>query len=59
MISRRGLLSLLTQGIKGDKEIRMHQISAVRFKRAGLALNGYIEITFFPEWIKTLATRSI
>ncbi len=45
IISRRGLLGLLTQGLKGDKEIRLDQISSVQFKDAGFT-NGYLQVGF-------------
>ncbi len=46
IISRKGVLSFMTQGLKGDKEIRMRDISSVQFKKAGYMVNGYIEIAF-------------
>lgn len=45
-ISRKGVLALMTQGIKGDKEIHVAQVSAVQYKDAGLAFNGYIQFSF-------------
>lgn len=45
VISRRGFVSLISHGLKGDKEIRISQISSIQFKRAGL-VNGYIQIAF-------------
>ena len=45
IISRKGVLGFLTQGLKGDKEISIDQISSVQFKEAGFA-NGYLQIGF-------------
>ena len=44
-IRRKGLLDLATHGFKGDKEILLSRISAIQFKDAGLAVNGYIQFT--------------
>ena len=44
-IKRKGLRSLMTQGLKGDKEIIIKQISSIQFKNAGLT-NGYIQFAF-------------
>lgn len=43
-ISRKGLLGLMTQGLKGEKRIPFLSISAVQFKKAGL-MNGYIQFS--------------
>ena len=45
-IVRKGAMSFLTQGIKGNKKIAIRQISAVQFKPAGLMFNGYIQFSF-------------
>jgi len=45
-ISRKGALAFMTQGLKGDKEIHVGQVSAVQFKKAGMATNGYIQFSF-------------
>src|SRR6266545_6984868 len=45
-IKRKGILSFLTQGLKGDKEILISQITSIQFKRAGLFVNGYIQFAF-------------
>lgn len=47
IISRKGAMGFLTQGLKGDKEIRIKDISSIQFKKAGLAVNGFIQFTFF------------
>lgn len=44
-IRRKGVLAVLTQGLKGDKEILISQISSIQFKKAGV-LNGYIQFAF-------------
>lgn len=45
VISRKGALSFLTQGFKGDKAIPFSSITAVQFKDAGAFANGYIQFT--------------
>ncbi|MFC1871377.1 SHOCT domain-containing protein [Chloroflexota bacterium] len=45
-ISRKGAMSFLTQGLKGDKEILISQISSIQFKKAGMITNGYIQFAF-------------
>ncbi len=45
VISRRGVLGLVNHGLKGDKEIRISQISSIQFKKAGM-VNGYIQFAF-------------
>ena len=44
-ISRKGMMGFMSQGLKGDKEILISQISAIQFKKAGLFTNGYIQFT--------------
>ena len=44
-IARKGLMSLATQGIKGDKEILIKQIAAIKFKEAKHT-TGYIGFDF-------------
>jgi Short C-terminal domain len=36
----------MLHGHKGEKEIDLHQISAVQFKKNGLATAGYIQFSF-------------
>src|SRR6202012_3208055 len=45
-ITRKGVLGFLTQGLTGEKSIRVDSISAIQFKRAGLLTNGYIQFDF-------------
>lgn len=45
-IKRKGVLGFLTQGLKGDKEILISQISSIQFKNAGPFVNGYIQFAF-------------
>lgn len=45
-IRRKGVLGFLTQGLKGDKEILIGQISSVQYKGAGMLVNGYIQFAF-------------
>jgi hypothetical protein len=42
-IKRRGVLAFMTQGLKGDKEILISQISSIQFKKANVFTNGYIQ----------------
>jgi len=45
-IKRKGLGSFILQGLKGDKEILISQISAIQLKKAGMLTNGYIQFSF-------------
>ena len=45
-ISRKRFLAFMSQGMKGDKEILISQISSVQFKKAGVLTNGYIQVSF-------------
>jgi len=44
-IKRKGVLAFMTQGLKGDKEIRLSQITAIQFKQAGMVTNGYVQFS--------------
>ena len=44
-IKRKGGMALLTQGLKGDKEIYIDQISSIQLKGSG-ATSGYIQFSF-------------
>ena len=44
-IKRKGVLALFTQGLKGEKDILIKQISSIQLKKAGLT-NGYIQFAF-------------
>src|SRR6056297_1311375 len=46
VIKRKGSLSFLTQGLKGNKEIQIKQISSIQLKSAGALTNGYIQFSF-------------
>ena len=46
-IVRKGVLSFLTQGLKGDKEIAISSITSIQWRKAGLLTNGYIQFGFF------------
>jgi hypothetical protein len=46
-IVRKGVLSFLTQGLKGDKEIAISAITSIQWRKAGLLTNGYIQFGFF------------
>jgi hypothetical protein len=45
-LKREGVLSFMTHGFKGDKEILIERISAIQFKNAGPVLSGYIQFSF-------------
>ena len=45
-IMRKGAMGFLTQGLKGDKEILISQISSVQYRPAGDLANGYIQFAF-------------
>lgn len=45
-IKRKGGMAFLLHGVKGDKEIFLNQISSIQLKKAGFALNGYIQFAF-------------
>jgi len=45
-IKRKGGMAFLLHGLKGDKEIFLNQISSIQLKKAGIALNGYIQFAF-------------
>ncbi len=45
-IKRKGVSSLILQGMKGDKDIFLSQISSIQLKKAGLMTNGYIQFAF-------------
>jgi hypothetical protein len=45
-IKRKGVLAFMTQGLKGDKEILVSQVSSIQLKKAGLLTNGYIQLAF-------------
>ena len=45
-IKRKGGMAFLLHGLKGDKEIFLNQISSIQLKKAGFALNGYIQFAF-------------
>jgi hypothetical protein len=46
IIKRKGLLSFLNHGFKGDKTILIKSVTSVQFKRAGYVFNGYIQFAF-------------
>lgn len=45
VITRKGAMAVLTQGLKGSKEIPIEHITSIQLKRAGL-IAGYIQFTF-------------
>ena len=45
-IARKGVLGFMTQGFKGEKDIRLETITSIQYKRANLLVNGYIQFAF-------------
>ena len=45
-IRRKGLIALMTQGRKGEKEIVIAQITSIKFERADNFMNGFIQFTY-------------
>lgn len=45
-ITRKGFLSFAQQGLRGDKDILIKEISSIQFKKVGWTVNGYIQFTF-------------
>ncbi|MGV8805100.1 MAG: DUF4429 domain-containing protein [Polaromonas sp.] len=45
-IRRKGLIALMTQGLKGEKEIVIAQITSIQFEKADNFMNGYIQFTY-------------
>lgn len=46
VIRRKGAISFITQGLKGDKEIQIKQISSIQLKSPSFVTNGYIQFGF-------------
>lgn len=44
-LKKEGLMSMIAEGSKGDKNIMISAISSIQFKKSGL-MNGYIQFTF-------------
>jgi Domain of unknown function (DUF4429)/Short C-terminal domain len=45
-IKRKGMMSLLTQGARGEKEILISKITSIQFKPASMITNGFIQLAF-------------
>ncbi|MEO7953620.1 MAG: DUF4429 domain-containing protein [Polaromonas sp.] len=45
-IRRKGLIALMTQGLKGEKEIVIAQITSIQFEKADNFMNGYIQFSY-------------
>jgi len=45
-IERKGLNSMIIQGMAGDKDIAISTISAVQFKKSGTFTSGFIQFSF-------------
>lgn len=46
IIKRKGFISFVSQGLKGDKEIYIDKISSIQIKNANWITNGYIQFAF-------------
>jgi hypothetical protein len=46
IIKRRGFTSFWTQGLRGDKDILLNQISSIQFKDPSTFTNGFIQFSF-------------
>ncbi len=46
IIKRKGVLSFLTQGLKGDKEIYIKNLSSIQMKKTNMLTNGFIQFSF-------------
>lgn len=42
-IKRKGVISFISQGLKGDKQIPVQSITSVQLKKSGWVTNGYIQ----------------
>ena len=49
VITRKGLLGFMTQGMKGSKEIPLSRITALQFKDSGMVLSGYLQLSVEGE----------
>jgi len=45
-IMRKGGMAFLTQGLRGNKEIQIKQISSIQFKQVSTFTNGFIQFAF-------------
>jgi len=45
-IRRKGKMAFLSQGLKGEKEIQIRQISSIQFKSAGNVTYGFLQFMF-------------
>jgi hypothetical protein len=45
-IKRRGIRAFSVQGLRGDKEIYIKNISSIQLKKAGGLVNGFIQFSF-------------
>lgn len=45
IIRRKGLANIITQGLQGDKQIPLKNITAVQFRAAGSVMAGVIQLT--------------
>ncbi|MDR2600354.1 MAG: SHOCT domain-containing protein [Oscillospiraceae bacterium] len=52
VIERKGIISFLTQGVKGKKEIPIQNINAVQVREATIWVNGFIQF-YLPGFAKS------
>lgn len=45
-IKRKGFSSFILQGLKGDKDIYINQISSIQLKKPNWATKGYVQFSF-------------
>ena len=45
-ITRKGFMSLVLHGLKGEKDIQIADITSVQFKKAGSVISGYIQFGY-------------
>jgi Short C-terminal domain len=46
VIRRHGVVSFVTHGLQGEKEIYLHRITSIQFKQAGTLTKGYVQFAF-------------
>jgi hypothetical protein len=57
-IRRRGTLGFLTPGTRVEKDILISKIVSIRFKKAGILADGYIQFIFEEKGPKDKSTES-
>ena len=57
-IRRRGTMGFLTPGTRVEKDILISKIVSIRFKKAGILADGYIQFIFEEKGPKDKSTES-